>query len=152
MGIQEEKKRTDDYPQLKLEGQLCFPLYAAARKIVNVYNPLLKQIGLTYTQYIVLLALWEYGKTTVGELCRALYLDCGTLTPLLKKMEENGWVVRTRSKGDERVVNVNLTDTGWKMREQVKNLPELVGGCIAMPREDLYTLYTLLRRLLETVE
>lgn len=152
MGIQEEKKRTEDYPQLKLEGQLCFPLYAAARKIVNVYNPLLKQIGLTYTQYIVLLALWEYGKTTVGELCRALYLDCGTLTPLLKKMEENGWVVRTRSKGDERVVNVNLTDTGWKMREQVKELPEQVGGCIAMPREDLYTLYTLLRKLLETVE
>ena len=152
MGTQEEKKRTEDYPQLKLEGQLCFPLYAAARKIVNVYNPLLKQLGLTYTQYIVLLALWEYGKTTVGELCRALYLDCGTLTPLLKKMEENGWVVRTRSKGDERVVNVNLTDTGWKMREQVKNLPEQVGGCIAMPREDLYTLYTLLRKLLETVE
>ena len=152
MGTQEEKKRTEDYPQLKLEGQLCFPLYAAARKIVNVYNPLLKQLGLTYTQYIVLLALWEYGKTTVGELCRALYLDCGTLTPLLKKMEENGWVVRTRSKGDERVVNVSLTDTGWKMREQVKNLPEQVGGCIAMPREDLYTLYTLLRRLLETVE
>ena len=152
MGIQEEKKRTDDYPQLKLEGQLCFPLYAAARKIVNVYNPLLKQIGLTYTQYIVLLALWEYGKTTVGELCRALYLDCGTLTPLLKKMEENGWVVRTRSKGDERVVNVSVTDAGWKMREQVKDFPEQVGGCIAMPREDLYTLYTLLRRLLETVE
>ena len=152
MGIQEEKKRTDDYPQLKLEGQLCFPLYAAARKIVNVYNPLLKQIGLTYTQYIVLLALWEYGKTTVGELCRALYLDCGTLTPLLKKMEENGWVVRTRSKGDERVVNVSVTDAGWKLREQVKELPEQVGGCIAMPREDLYTLYTLLRRLLETVE
>ncbi len=152
MGIREEKKRADDYPQLKLEGQLCFPLYAAARKIVNVYNPLLKQIGLTYTQYIVLLALWEYGKTTVGELCRALYLDCGTLTPLLKKMEENGWVVRTRSKGDERVVNVSVTDTGWKMREQVKDLPEQVGGCIAMPREDLYTLYTLLRRLLETVE
>ena len=152
MGIQEEKKRTEDYPQLKLEGQLCFPLYAAARKIVNVYNPLLKQIGLTYTQYIVLLALWEYGKTTVGELCRALYLDCGTLTPLLKKMEENGWVVRTRSKGDERVVNVSVTDAGWKMREQVKDLPEQIGGCIAMPREDLYTLYTLLRKLLETVE
>ena len=152
MGIQEEKKRTEDYPQLKLEGQLCFPLYAAARKIVNVYNPLLKQIGLTYTQYIVLLALWEYGKTTVGELCRALYLDCGTLTPLLKKMEENGWAVRTRSKGDERVVNVSVTDAGWKMREQVKDFPEQVGGCIAMPREDLYTLYTLLRKLLETVE
>ena len=152
MSARAEKGRADDYPQLKLEGQLCFPLYAAARKIVNVYNPLLKQIGLTYTQYIVLLALWEYGKTTVGELCRALYLDCGTLTPLLKKMEENGWVVRTRSKGDERVVNVSVTDAGWKLREQVKELPEQVGGCIAMPREGLYTLYTLLRRLLETVE
>ena len=142
----------EEIPQLKLDGQLCFPLYAAARKAVNAYTPVLKPLGLTYTQYIVMLALWETGEGKVGELCSRLYLDCGTLTPLLKKMEENGWVIRTRSKGDERVVNVSLTDTGWKMREQVKGLPEQVGGCIAMPREDLYTLYTLLRKLLETVE
>ena len=142
----------EEIPQLKLDGQLCFPLYAAARKAVNAYTPVLKPLGLTYTQYIVMLALWESGKTTVGDLCRTLYLDCGTLTPLLKKMEEYGWITRTRSKGDERVVNVSVTDAGWKMREQVKDLPEQVGGCIAMPREDLYTLYTLLRKLLETVE
>ena len=152
MSTQEEKGRADDYPQLKLEGQLCFPLYAAARKVVNVYNPLLKPLGLTYTQYIVMLALWEHGKTTVGELCRMLYLDCGTLTPLLKKMEEYGWITRTRSKGDERVVNVTLTDEGRKLRDKVKELPEQVGGCITMPRENLYTLYTLLHQMLEAMD
>jgi len=152
MSTQEEKGRADDYPQLKLEGQLCFPLYAAARKVVNVYNPLLKPLGLTYTQYIVMLALWEHGKTTVGELCRMLYLDCGTLTPLLKKMEEYGWITRTRSKGDERVVNVTLTDEGRKLRDKVKELPEQVGGCIAMPRENLHTLYTLLHQMLEAMD
>ena len=152
MSTQEEKGRADDYPQLKLEGQLCFPLYAAARKVVNVYNPLLKPLGLTYTQYIVMLALWEHGKTTVGELCRMLYLDCGTLTPLLKKMEEYGWITRTRSKGDERVVNVTLTDEGRKLRDKVKELPEQVGGCIAMPRENLYTLYTLLHQMLKAMD
>jgi DNA-binding MarR family transcriptional regulator len=142
----------EEIPQLKLDGQLCFPLYAAARKAVNAYTPVLKPLGLTYTQYIVLLALWENGKSTVGELCRMLYLDCGTLTPLLKKMEEYGWITRTRSKGDERVVNVAVTDEGWKLREQVKDLPEQVGGCIDMPREDMYSLYTLLHQMLDAMD
>ena len=150
--MKDQTKNQEEIPQLKLDGQLCFPLYAAARKAVNAYTPLLKPLGLTYTQYIVLLALWESGKTTVGDLCRTLYLDCGTLTPLLKKMEESGWITRCRCKVDERVVDVSVTDKGWELREQVKEFPEKVGGCIAMPREDLYQLYTLLHQLLDSID
>ena len=150
--MKDQNKNQEEIPQLKLDGQLCFPLYAAARKAVNAYTPVLKPLGLTYTQYIVLLALWESGKTTVGDLCRTLYLDCGTLTPLLKKMEESGWITRCRCKVDERVVDVSVTEKGWELREQVKDFPEKVGGCIAMPREDLYTLYTLLHQFLDSME
>ena len=99
-------------PQLQLDSQLCFPLYAASRKVVNHYTPFLKPFGITYTQYIVLLALWEVKTSTVGELCDRLYLDNGTVTPLLKKMEEEGLVTRTRSKKDERVVTVDVTENG----------------------------------------
>ena len=150
--MKDQTKNQEEIPQLKLDGQLCFPLYAAARKAVNAYTPMLKPLGLTYTQYIVLLALWESGKTTVGDLCRTLYLDCGTLTPLLKKMEESGWISRCRCKVDERVVDVTVTDKGWELREQVKDFPEKVGNCTAMPREDLYTLYTLLHQFLDSME
>lgn len=145
-----ETGRTD-YPQLLLEGQLCFPLYAAARKVVCVYTPLLKPLGLTYTQYIVFLVLWEHGKVKVGELGKSLYLDCGTLTPLLKKMEESGWITRCRCKVDERVVYVSLTEEGWALREQLKDIPEQVSRCMTMEKEDAAQLYTLLHRLLETV-
>ena len=141
------------YKQLLLDNQLCFPLYAAARKVVNEYNPLLKPYGLTYTQYIVFLALWEQenGKAKVGDLGRRLYLDCGTLTPLLKKMEESGWLTRCRCKVDERVVYVSLTDAGWAMREELKDIPEKVGKCMTMKQEDAAELYTLLHRLLGTM-
>ena len=88
--------------EFKLENQLCFPLYAAARKITAAYTPLLKPLGITYTQYIVFLVLWEKDNISVGDLCEKLYLDSGTITPLLKKMEEKGWLSRTRSKMDER--------------------------------------------------
>ena len=139
------------YPQLLLDNQLCFPLYAAARKVVNGYNPVLKPYGLTYTQYIVFLALWETenGKAKVGDLGRRLYLDCGTLTPLLKKMEESGWLSRCRCKVDERVVYVSLTEAGWALREELKSIPERVGQCFAMRDEDAKELYRLLHCLLE---
>ena len=150
--MKDQTKNQEEIPQLKLDGQLCFPLYAAARKAVNAYTPVLKPLGLTYTQYIVLLALWESGKTTVGDLCRTLYLDCGTLTPLLKKMEECGWITRCRCKVDERVVDVAVTEKGRELREQVRDLPEKVGNCIAMPREDLYQLYTLLHQFLDSID
>ena len=141
-----------DLPQLHLESQLCFPLYAAARKVVNHYTPVLKSFGLTYTQYIVLLALWESGSATVGDLCRRLYLDNGTITPLLKKMEEAGYISRSRSKQDERVVAVTVTEAGWDLRQAVKDVPFQVGSCIPMSHEEAYTLYRLLRKLIETLE
>ena len=141
----------DDLPQLRLDGQLCFPLYASARKVMNHYTPFLKPLGITYTQYIVLLALWEGGSATVGDLCRRLYLDNGTITPLLKKMEDAGIIVRVRSRQDERVVTVRVTGEGWALRQRVKDIPAQVGGCIPLNAEDAYELYRLLRKLLENM-
>ena len=142
----------DDYPQLLLEGQLCFPLYAASRKAVNHYTPYLKPLGITYPQYIVMLALWECGGATVGDLCRKLYLDNGTITPMLKKMEETGFISRSRSKQDERVVTVMLTEKGWALRQQVKDIPEKIGCGLSLPREEAYQLYLLLRKLLDCLD
>ena len=141
-----------DCPQLQLDSQLCFPLYAAARKVVNHYTPYLKPFGITYTQYIVLLALWESGSATVGDLCRRLYLDNGTITPLVKKLEEMGFIARSRSRQDERVVTVMVTEAGWDLRQQVKNVPFQVGRCNPMTQGDTECLYRLLRRLIEQLE
>ncbi len=152
MSEQKQEQHETEYPQLKLDGQICFPLYACARRVIGVYTPLLKPLGLTYTQYLVMMALWERGKEKVGELCHRLYLDCGTITPMLKKMEESGWLTRCRCKVDERVVYVALTDKGWALREQVKGIPDKVGKCITLPKEDAFELYKLLRRLLDTIE
>ncbi|MBO7661745.1 MAG: MarR family transcriptional regulator [Clostridia bacterium] len=152
MSEKEQKLQEQVYPQLLLDTQLCFPLYAASRKVVNAYGPLLKPLGLTYTQYIVLLALWEKGKTSVGDLGRRLYLDCGTLTPLLKKMEESGWIDRCRCREDERMVYVSVTDRGWELREQVKDIPMQMGTCITLPQQDALDLYRLLHRLLDAME
>ena len=151
--MSEVNREPGKYPQLQLDNQLCFPLYAAARRVVNEYNPLLKDYGLTYTQYIVFLALWEKedGKAKVGCLGKRLHLDCGTLTPLLKKMEESGWLTRCRCKVDERVVYASLTDAGWAMREELKGIPEEIGKCMTIRQEDAEELYTLLHRLLGTI-
>ncbi len=138
----------EEMPQLLLESQLCFPLYAAARKVISRYTPYLKPLGITYTQYIVFLTLWEYGDIAVGELCRKLYLDNGTLTPLLKKMEETGYVKRIRSAEDERVVTVHLTEDGWAMRDRVLDIPARVGSCIAMSRDQAELLYGALYSIL----
>lgn len=146
-----EENRTE-YPQLQLDSQLCFPLYACARKVIGAYTPLLKPLGLTYTQYIVMLELWEKEKVKVGELGHRLYLDCGTLTPMLKKMEESGWLTRCRCKVDERVVYVALTDKGRALREQVKDIPGQVGSCITLPQEEAFELYRLLHKLLDSIE
>ncbi len=151
--MSEQNRGREEYAQLKLDNQLCFPLYATARRVVNGYNPLLKPYGLTYTQYIVFLALWEQGcRVKVGDLGRRLYLDCGTLTPLLKKMEDSGWITRCRCKADERVVYVSLTEDGWALREKLKDIPEKVGRCVSVDPEDAAQLYTLLYRLLNAMD
>ena len=133
---------------MKLENQLCFPLYAAARGVVNLYTPLLKPFGLTYTQYIVFLVLWEQDGITVGTLGEKLMLDNGTLSPLLKKMQQAGYVERTRSSEDERVVVITLTEEGRALQEQLKDIPLQAIGCVDLPLEKAKTLYTLLYELL----
>ena len=152
MSEQNREQPGTEYPQLKLDGQICFPLYACARKVIGTYNPLLRPFGLTYTQYLVMLALWERGKEKVGELCHRLYLDCGTITPMLKKMEESGLLTRCRCKVDERVVYVALTEKGWALREEIKDIPVKVGECIPLSQEDAFELYKLLHKLLDTID
>ena len=139
-----------DYREaMMLQNQLCFPLYAAARSVVSLYTPYLKPLGLTYTQYIVFLVLWEQDGLTVGELCDRLMLDNGTLSPLLKKMQQAGYVERRRSEEDDRVVRITLTEEGRALQEKAKDVPAKVSGCIDLPPEKAQTLYELLYELLD---
>ena len=139
----------DYHEAMKLANQLCFPLYAAARNVIGLYTPRLKPLGLTYTQYIVFLVLWEKDGITVGEICEKLMLDNGTLSPLLKKMEQTGYIERRRSREDERVVEIFLTEEGKALQEKVKDVPAGVAGCIDLPAEKAQQLYMLLYELLK---
>ncbi|SDA50914.1 DNA-binding transcriptional regulator, MarR family [Lachnospiraceae bacterium G11] len=140
----------DTYEQLRLKIQLCFPLYACSRKIVNSYTPFLKPLGLTYTQYIVFLVLWEEGSSTVGELGKKLFLDEGTLTPLLKKMADKGYVKRTRLKEDERVTQISLTPEGEALKEKCKDIPYKIAETVTpLNKEDATDLYRILYKILE---
>ena len=134
---------------MKLAHQLCFPLYAAARSVTGLYAPYLRPLGLTYTQYIVFLVLWERDNIPVGELGARLRLDNGTLSPLLKKMEQAGYIRRTRSPGDDRVVLITLTEEGRALQERAKDVPLRVGSCMRLAPEKARTLYMLLYELLE---
>ena len=139
-----------DYREvMKLTNQLCFPLYAASRNVINHYTPLLKPLGLTYTQYIVFLVLWEKDGVTVGELCEKLMLDNGTLSPLLKKMQQAGYVDRKRSAADDRVVLITLTDEGRALQEKAKDIPLKAAACIDLSPEKAGMLYSLLYELLD---
>ena len=133
---------------LKLDNQLCFPLYAAARKITGAYAPILKPLGLTYTQYLVMLVLWEKDQMNVGDLGKKLYLDTGTLTPLLKKMEEHSLILRRRCPDDERCVRVSLTQKGRDLKEKAREIPMQVGSCITLEAEEALQLYRTLYKLL----
>lgn len=137
-----------EYNPLKLENQLCFPLYAGAKEIVKRYKPFLDEIGLTYTQYIAMMVMWEKKTVNVKTLGEALYLDTGTLTPLLKKLEAQGLVTRRRSTEDERNLIVTITPQGEALRERALTIPERMGQCIGISREEAKTLYDLLYKLL----
>ena len=137
------------YDCLKLDNQLCFPLYAASRKIVKTYTPFLKPLGLTYTQYITLMVMWEEKEVKIKDLGEKLFLDTGTLTPLLKKMEEAGLITRKRSKEDERVVNVTITDKGMALREKCVDIPKQVGGCVKMDKKEAVALHKALDAILK---
>ena len=138
------------FDPLRLENQLCFPLYACARKIVNLYTPYFKPLGITYTQYIVFMVLWARDGVSVRELGERLYLDSGTLTPLLKKMEQAGFVRRARSEADERVTLVYLTDAGRAMREKCMEIPVHLSKSVALSPDQARALYDLLYRILES--
>ena len=138
-----------NYESLKLKNQLCFPLYAASREILRKYTPFLKKIDLTYTQYIVMMVMWENQSLTVGELGKKLYLDTGTLSPVLKFMEEKGLLVRSRGKNDERVVTVSITEKGNALREEALSVPSAIGKCINISPEEAKILYGILYKLLD---
>ena len=141
----------NDYESLKLENQLCFPLYAASRKIVNLYTPFLKPLGLTYTQYLVFLVLSEQNTMTVGEICSRLYLNNGTLTPLLKTLEAKGYISRNRSEADERTVLITLTKSGHEMLDELVKIPTEVGKCVPLGGENAAELYKLLYKIIKEV-
>ena len=136
------------FEQLLLKNQLCFPLYAAAKEVVRRYKPYLDPLGLTYTQYIAMMALWEHRTANVKTLGAYLCLDSGTLTPLLKKLEQRGYLRRERSGRDERNVVVHLTAAGEALRAQAQDIPAKMRACLPLDDADAKTLYALLYRVL----
>jgi len=139
-----------EYPDaLRLENQLCFPLYACSRQVVKKYRPYLDELGLTYTQYIAMMVIWAEGRVSVKELGERLYLDSGTLTPLLKSLESKGWVRRYRSPEDERVLIVELTEEGAALRERAVSVPGQIAGCFRLTPEEAGELYRLLYKILQ---
>ncbi len=149
-GIDTIMEQKENYEALKLENQFCFPLYACARKVMNQYTPYLKPLGITYTQYLVFMVLWEKDGISAGELCQKLYLDSGTVTPLLKKMEAAGFLYRTRSSEDERVVIIHLTQKGIELKEQAKEIPMKMKECMPLSVEEAKSVYEILYKILNT--
>ena len=139
-----------DYREaMKLSNQLCFPLYAASRNVIGQYTPYLNELGLTYTQYLVFLVLWEKDGITVSEICERLKLDSGTVSPLLKKLQNAGYIRKVRSEADDRVVEITLTEEGRALQEKAKDVPLKVASCIELAPEKAKMLYELLYELLD---
>ena len=134
---------------MKLDNQLCFPIYAASRVITSLYTPYLKPLGLTYTQYILFLVLWENDGLTVGEICKRLMLDSGTLSPILKKLRQQGYIEKQQNAADERSFIITLTDRGRELQTQAKDIPLQVGSCVNIAPEKALQLRDMLNELLE---
>ena len=137
-----------EYDALKLDNQVCFPLYAAAREVTKLYRPCLDALNLTYTQYITMMVLWENRSCSAKKLGEKLYLDSGTLTPVIKSLEQKGFVKRSRSAVDERVLMVEVTDKGFALREEAKSVPQKMAACTNLTPEEAQTLYKLLYKVL----
>lgn len=139
----------ENFDNLLLQNQVCFPLYVCSREVINAYRPFLEKLDITYTQYITLMVLWEKRSVTVKELCRTLHLDSGTLTPLLKKLEAKGLVERVRSSVDERSVLANITEKGMNLREDAVKIPREMMKCVeGFSQEEAQRLRNLLDKLL----
>ena len=141
----------DRFDALKLENQICFPLYACSKEVVRKYKPYLDAIDLTYTQYITMMVLWEHKEITVKEIGEFLYLDSGTLTPVLKTLEKKGLLTRHRSGEDERVLKICITEKGEALKEQAADIPLKMGACLKLSMEEAKELYTLLYKVLDLV-
>jgi len=143
-----ENVKHDQYDCIRLENQICFPLYACAKEVVRQYRKPLEKLGLTYTQYVVMMVLWEFGGMTEGELGEKVHLDSGTLAPLLKRLEKQGYIQRVRPKDNERKLFLSLTEQGEALKEKAKAVPAAMQGCIPLEREDLMLLKSLLDQAL----
>ncbi|MDO4829949.1 MAG: MarR family transcriptional regulator [Clostridia bacterium] len=143
---------SEEYESLRLENQICFPLYACSKEIVRRYKPFLDELDLTYTQYIAMLVMWEQKRINVKNMGRLLFLDSGTLTPVLKKLEQKGYILRTRSADDERVVIANLTEKGERLKGRAVLVPQKVTKCVNLSREEAELLYALLYKALDRSE
>ena len=144
----ENSRAIDKYDCIRLDNQLCFPLYACAKEVVRQYRKPLDEIGLTYTQYVVMMVLWENGGMTEGELGKRVHLDSGTLAPLLKRLEKQGLVNRIRPDNNERKLFLTLTEEGEAMKEKAVMIPEAMKGCIPLAEEDMVLLRDLLTHAL----
>ncbi len=140
------------YDILKLKNQLCFPIYLCSKEIIKKYTPFLEKLDLTYTQYIVMMYFWEKETSNVKEIGKALILDSSTLTPLLKKLENKGYITRIRSTKDERNLVITLTEKGKLLREQALSVPAQVGKCINLSKEEAEMLYKLTYKILVNLE
>lgn len=138
-----------EYEMLSLKNQLCFPLYACSREIIKRYHPFLVKLDLTYTQYITMMVLWERKQMNVKEIGECLYLDSGTLTPLLKKLEQKGFIRRHRSKEDERNLLISITPEGEALRDEAVNVPAEMKACMSLDPQDAADLYRLLYKFLD---
>ena len=135
---------------LKLENQLCFPLYACAKEIVRRYTPLLEPLGLTYTQYIAMMVMWEHKSISIRDMGKLLFLDSGTLTPMLKKMEKAGWIQRKRSESDERMVILTITARGEELHDKAAEIPSKMARCVTLENDEALQLYSLLNKMMKS--
>ena len=142
----------DKYASLMLKNQLCFPIYLCSKEIIRKYTPLLNELNLTYTQYIVMMFFWENKTSNVKDLGSTLLLDSSTLTPLLKKLENKGYITRVRSTTDERNLKLSITKDGEKLKDKALSIPLAIGKCIDLSEDEAKTLYSLLYKVLLNVE
>ena len=142
----------EEYEALRLENQLCFPLYACAKEVTRRYKPFLDPLDLTYTQYITMMVLWDKKEVRVKDLGEVLYLDSGTLTPLLKRLEQKGLISRSRYQDDERALCVRITEEGEKLQHRAISVPKEMRACIPLKEEEMLVLKKLLSRTLTAME
>lgn len=145
-------KNSKKYVSLKLSNQVCFPLYACSKELVSQYTPYLKKLGLTYTQYIVMMVMWESVSISSRDLAAKVHLDYGTLTPVLKKLESTGYITRKRDPEDERLLILGLTDKGEAIKDEALKIPPCIASCVGLNEEEFKMLYILTYKALNNME